>query len=799
MRLVTARFLVFALLVASTVSSQPVHFGDLAPLTPTRYTAFAADSVLATNGRDLFVFWNNGSQVRVTRYTGEPRVGRAVLDAQNGTTFDVVWTGSGFLVVGSNGRDVVARLLDAGGEPVGAQFTLAPGYQPRVAFDGARAVIVYTYLTETSRRIDRALVVDRYGNANGAMPVVLEDRANGWAEYAIAANGNGFTIISVSEADVKLTTLSASGAITSSTLVTIEATLTRGAPVLATNGRGFLAAWLERTRVVVQMIDANGVLGRRMSIDSEANDLGLWGQSVVWNDRAYELAYGARLKSDGGEVRRVLIDADGALTGRDAPRAAAPYGRVATGVLQGRSFLSWRQPDPSGFAFAVGPLVVQDVTSGSMAAPAAFAASQQNATATAASADGVLVLWQETLTNAIAWYAGVRANDGSFIEHEIGNHEDRLYLAASDGHGFAIVDTQFQRTSAILLGPRGDIIARTRPIQSFVAQRIASNGDGYVIVGRRTIAPGDIVAVRISTSGEVSEPVVIVPAGQWSEVDTLSALASDGTNYLVVWDRLSFGSNLFGELRSILATRLDPSLRRLDAEPIVIAGLGANAVLTPSEKGWTVTWSPLSRTETHMRTIDANGAMSVPVKFPVHDVQRLVSLGNATLGAVTATGALNIVRNNFVYSRKEFGADTNLQLLVRTPRGGAAYVKTRIERDAPYHGSDRIAIAFADEVPLPIRPDAPRATARIANGWAVVEWTAPPQRVTGYRVEYRVGDGSWNELETSLDAGSRATIALQPRVGVTYAFRVRALNEGGAGAYSAPITVAAGRRQVVRR
>lgn len=79
-----------------------------------------------------------------------------------------------------------------------------------------------------------------------------------------------------------------------------------------------------------------------------------------------------------------------------------------------------------------------------------------------------------------------------------------------------------------------------------------------------------------------------------------------------------------------------------------------------------------------------------------------------------------------------------------------------------------------------------------------IEWTPPPQPVIGYRVEYRVSDGSWNELGQWFDAHETQafwTAPLQP--GVTYAFRVRAFSDNGTSAYSnAPVIFTAKRRAV---
>ena len=65
-----------------------------------------------------------------------------------------------------------------------------------------------------------------------------------------------------------------------------------------------------------------------------------------------------------------------------------------------------------------------------------------------------------------------------------------------------------------------------------------------------------------------------------------------------------------------------------------------------------------------------------------------------------------------------------------------------------------------------------------------IAWTPPPATVNGYRVEYRVDDGSWIELEKWFTAGEVGTSIRKRTPGTTIAARVRAFNDGGASDYS---------------
>src|SRR5687768_14983628 len=114
------------------------------PLTNTRYgEAPASSAVLTTNGRDAFVLWMSRTTINMTRIVaGEYRVGRPVFSS--GSWTDIVWTGQYFLAVAASGPNIVGRVLDATGEPVGGVFTIAEnGSRPHIAWNGKNALLVY--------------------------------------------------------------------------------------------------------------------------------------------------------------------------------------------------------------------------------------------------------------------------------------------------------------------------------------------------------------------------------------------------------------------------------------------------------------------------------------------------------------------------------------------------------------------------------------------------------------------------------------------------------------------------------
>ena len=137
-------------------------------------------------------------------------------------------------------------------------------------------------------------------------------------------------------------------------------------------------------------------------------------------------------------------------------------------------------------------------------------------------------------------------------------------------------------------------------------------------------------------------------------------------------------------------------------------------------------------------------------------------------------------------------------LLAPLPNGRVAAVGSIVQNGAPHHGASRIIMRVVDFASQPRRPSAPSVTVRPFNGQLRVAWTAVPD-AAGYRVEYRVGDGSWNELSRWFDAGDLVAPYPTVRTGVTYSFRVRAFNDGGASAYSEVASITPGRQRAVRK
>jgi hypothetical protein len=257
------------------------------------------------------------------------------------------------------------------------------------------------------------------------------------------------------------------------------------------------------------------------------------------------------------------------------------------------------------------------------------------------------------------------------------------------------------------------------------------------------------------------------------------------------------------------ATRLGPDLQRVDAEDLVFSeeyvSFGG-AVWDGSR--YSVLWTdhesrlarvPVSPAETIVRTKGA----------PFY-VSSIAAMGDGTLAftgsdsGVSDAGAarpLGFLSADGSWSGAvAFESSEQLRGMPRVislPGGGVAYIASSIQNDAPHHGSSHVMMAIAKTSFVPPRPDAPYATTRLTGGSIAVDWTAPAGALNGFRVEYRIDNGPWIEVDEWFPAGTHHASIAKPAFGTSYAVRVRAFNDGGASAYSAAALTQPTRRRAV--
>ncbi|HYC89955.1 MAG TPA: fibronectin type III domain-containing protein [Thermoanaerobaculia bacterium] len=744
-----------AFLLSAPLAGQPFFFGEPAPLTTTRYAADGGAPRLATNGVHPYLLWANGGKVRLARLQDVPGAGRPVLD---GTLADAVWTGLHFVVVAfQEPSRYVMRRVAASGEPIGAPVTLlgdAPSGQPHLSFDGARVLLVY------GSEPVRMLLLSRDGQPlDEPRTVPLETPVA--LDADVTARSGELLLAIAARQNISLGTLYANGAWARNDRAAVGflsrdiATAASATDQLTiwTNGAGPMHAW-----------SAGADAGAPQDL---ANTNGAADVDVTWDGRDFIYAY--RI---GTRVYIRSFNAPAPFTSVET----APGSDVELVSVGSRTFLAFHANRPGR------PIVVRDVLALSTGEVGAYAARAQSLQSTASSASAALVVWMEGDREL---YAGVRTSDGAWYERRIANADERAPLAASDGNGFVIVQSTLAEGwtwTATLLDGQGNILG-VGPRVPFEPTGIAWTGDAYVVVG--VDAAQRLVGSRLGLSGIASPPAILATprAGRTLQGGRVAARAGE---LLVIW------TDSTASFSDVLGARFTPSLQRLDTQSLLFAEpQTAHPDVAWDGTRYVIAWQNTRDQALEYRTMRTNAAVSGVTK--VAGVKAEVPRVTVVPGGVAITAG----GGNVLFLRE--GAETVAKLGIDAPHALATadsrlvYVQAMPRDEMPYHGATRLNVRIGDLVPPGPKPSAPRITRAThpTGGIAmIVEWSAPPEPVNGYRVEYRVDDGPWNELDEWFDARTRQLTIRPWRTGeVRYQFRVRAVNDSGFSPYSNPATV----------
>ncbi|HEX7830429.1 MAG TPA: fibronectin type III domain-containing protein [Thermoanaerobaculia bacterium] len=812
MRKIAVSLLLLSLLTPATAFA--FGFGEPIALTNTRYGTVPGEARLASNGTDVFLFWSSGGFVRVTRLVeGVKRVGRPVLAVtQPGIgSFDVLWNGANFVVAGTNGTSIAGRLLDRDGEPLAGEFTLMTGARyPRLAFNGNTLLLLAEHST-----FPRALTLPLTKNAtpSGVSVQSLPGRADAWA---VASDGRGFAAITASSSELQLTNFGANGVISSSEALSVAYSGSREVAI-ASDGTRYFAAWIDDTGGVSVMINGSHV-GPRVPFTQESGRT-YGSPSAMWSGSDFVLAYW-RSKYDFtteksvDSVRAMHFDTQGVPTLAE-PSQAAHRHHYATALLahQGRVLLAWNREEDA----------VVDVLPGGTPSDAwsTFGAADQKLLAAVNSGTTTLVVWTETVNGVESVYAGLQDGNGNWSERLLTNRTIYHAIAGTDGTNFVVVLAEGNpittsdyrvdyKGTAYRIDARGVVSGRTISIP-FHPTGIASNGHHYAIIGvKPTTPPGwenDVVAARLDPSGNLSSTIMI-RALDATTAASFPSIASNGIDFLAVWlaappcsgdcpDPVEHGvegARLNADLSRIDATDLVLGARHWTWTQPVIAWNGSRYVVAYDD-GLSIESAFVGLNGSIARQTIATSTWSVGypsiASTTSGDVAILWREGSRQrIANLTSSGS---VRDENTIADGSF----NGARLVRSA-SGLSYISFQPRPDAPHHGATRVVLRNAPfgiaGPPLGV-PPAPRATARLAGTRMVVEWTGSG---TGYRIEYRVADGSWNEVAAWYDGETHSASLAMPD---NTAFRVRAYNDFGMSAPSAAtpaVRLNPGKRRSVR-
>lgn len=771
-------------------------FAEPFSLTNTRYGAVPGEARLAAIGSDVSTFWIASGSVRVTRLVPSmKRVGQPVLET-TGTTmddFDVVLMGDRFLVMAESGDAIRARVLDAVGVPIGdAVVVTLNGSSPRLAFNGTIALLLYRNQSQ-GRVIAQAIATD--GSPSGTAQQAHADSLS----FAVATDGRGFASIADTAQAVELTMFTPVGS------VELQRTF-EGAPLpttnrvvtIASNGSSYLGAWLTSTIGGTSVaIDANGTAGALHAFSRDQAG-GYVAPVAVWDGTQYVLAYLRRATGIYLHVSR--FDATGVVTGGD-PAWSLSGDRAGAALLphQRGVLVAWNPGDE---------VVVEQVPLAAGSGEyVTYGAAEQTLLANASAPDRFVVLWGEQRNGELTIHAGVRDSDGAWRERRLLTRREVETMnavrgaAAAGADGFLVAASVDARNSvAYRLDRNGEVVGRAIAVP-FAARGVAWNGKRYAVIG---LHPGidqgeDVVALTIDASGTASSVVTTQSADD--VLPATPAIASDGSGFLAVWRATQKVNCIFPCVVStgVDGTRLGDDLTRLDAKPLAIAPFDASTTApaaTWNGSEYVVAWDNYVRV--HASFVTPGGAIRrVGIEDgPVRSGHpRVVALPNGAVAVLWSDEGVGyfggpsyaprhrvavLAPDGAIVDERSIvdGASPDTGLVLAG--GDLAYLSMPVWLDAPHHGTRRITlrIATADTPPQPPA----LVTARAHERRVLVEWSDPPAPANGFRIEYRVGDGAWNEVEGWYGAEVRSATLSMPD---GTSFRVRTFSDAGASAPSA--------------
>lgn len=775
-----SRKLTLAVLLLTAWTSLAATTGELFPLTNTRYGAAGASAILRTDGTSPFVFWSTLRDIRVTRVVSDQnRSGELLFTGQS--AYDAAWTGTHFLAVttlpGQPHSRIVGRIVDAQGHPTGQQFTIVEAARtPKIAAGHGAVLMVY----ETTDSETRAVLLTPQGQPSAA-PIVI---APPTARYAVTATTNGFTIATSNTQAITATTLDSQGR--------VAAQSSLGRPgnfvdlTLASRGPRTLVVWTDVTSIEAAIVESNGSIGGSIVVDNTSpnplNPLEPVAASAVWNGNGWTVAYQAVRDAPRMRVAHLDSPAQNVVSREETAGVRNP----SLAVIGGPVMATWT-PTALGH---IEPAWLGGLPLGpNEAYPVTFGAAEQYLEATATSDGGMLAAWTEISDRRVMLRAGVRTHTGQWSEHLLlqNSPETSMVVAESDGRNFVVITsyTSQQTGEAIFLDDSGRPTGRRVTVPRGV-QAVAWSGSHYALVDV------DHNVRLLSPDGTLSAPK---PLGvEWLDYQ----IASHGNGFLVTGGERSCQFLLcFPE--DVRAVRLDANGQRVGVvlELAPADHYATGVVWTGVE--YVVTWrgqDTIGFSRVPHAVDQAPVSYSVPMDIEINDVARasggVALLNDRQVRYFTPGGAQ--------YKNAAIG-DTGLYAgqveLVPLFGDTLAYVATRLQTEAPHSGVPRLMIAIVDPAPVP-RPDAPQLVVRSVDDRFLVDWTRPAGVVNGYRIEYRVDDGPWIEYERWFSPAETDIAVRIPGFGKTFAFRVRAFSDSGAGAYSNVTTPLGKKRRATR-
>ncbi len=405
----------------------------------------------------------------------------------------------------------------------------------------------------------------------------------------VASNGTTYLVVwddRRSDQDIFGARVSRAGAVLEQAGIPICTNLvTQTSPAVASDGNGWLAVWVDdrgdatdiyggRISSLGQPLDGDGRAIAQAQNEQDLPAVGFYGTGywVVWSDRRNGFAthdvYGVRVGTNG-----IPVDLNAVQVGRTS-LAPAP---VALGCMSGSCLAAFETSTQTS-----GREVLASRLTSAGAAPDATnplvltrAANAQTDVAVAAGANQFLVAWTDTRAGPGDIYAARVSADGALLDATglalTTNVATQVRPAvAFDGANYLVAWEDYRSGGGDIYGARvstsGTVIDSNGVLlasSGFVDQEpaLAFGGNAFLLAWTTAASATDkgVRGLRFSRAlGQLDASLIVVV--QATNVQQKPAVASDGTDFFVVWHDLRSGNDdVYGTRISQGGTVLDPS------------------------------------------------------------------------------------------------------------------------------------------------------------------------------------------------------------------------------------------------
>lgn len=492
------------------------------------------EPALTWSGTHFLAVWNEASGVRGTRLTPAGVVLDPAGIAIAGPTSEqpsVAWDGSNFLVVWASGG---ARVSSSGTVLDTTPIAIGAGSHPSVASDGANSLVVWVSNADIlGARISSAGVV------LDSTPIAISTAAGTQSMPTVSWGGTNYLVAwkdSLTSSVLGARVDSAGMLLDPAGFVLGSSTNGGARPGLASDGTNQLVVW------ECALPPTGGICALRVSPDGTVLDTpflvstltrdgthGTYYSSVAWDGTSFVVVWPQRMPGlqTGIDMIAARVNPNGVVT--DEFFVSTEYSQKflpAIAAGSGVTMIAWH--DDARLAFGASPTIYGarlDLTGVVAAADIRIATRLPRQAAPAVAGDGssFLLVWQDYRAGTPAIYAATVTASG--LTEPAG-----LILSAASG---------FRGTPAV-----------------------ARSDGGYLVAwaDARSMTSTDIFAALLELDGRLSDAGIFAvasgPADQGGP-----AVASNGTDYLVVWqdESADAGSNLRGARVSAAGGALDPA------------------------------------------------------------------------------------------------------------------------------------------------------------------------------------------------------------------------------------------------